>query len=95
VTYPDGYRHEAWYSKGELDRADGPAMIAMRADGSRREEWYSKGQRDRADGPAIIETRADGTRREEWYSKGKFVKEETVGSLAAIPGVTLCPAGPI
>jgi hypothetical protein len=79
---------------GQLDRADGPAIIETHADGYRYEAWFSKRQRDRADGPAVIETRADGTRREEWHSKGKFVKEEIRGSLAAIPGVTLYPPGP-
>jgi hypothetical protein len=94
---PGAAELEAWLltNGGQLDRADGPAVIATKADGSRYEAWFSKGLCDRVDGPAVTDTDANGKCREEWWSKGKFIKEERRANLAAIQGVTLFPPAPI
>jgi hypothetical protein len=46
-----------------------------------------------ADGPAVIDTRADGS-REAWYEQDRLIREETLASLSAIPGVTFQPPPP-
>ncbi len=86
-------RIEAWYRNGHLERTDGPAFIAT-YDGNdigRYEAWYRAGEFERADGPAVIMTFDDGRRIEQWWSNGKFIKDETLGNLLNISGVTLYP----
>lgn len=68
---------EEWRKAGELDRADGPALIWRDAASgiATCELWWKNGKQDRADGPAVIVRDAEtGTVMcEEWWKRGKRI----------------------
>jgi hypothetical protein len=77
---PDGITEE-WYSDGNLNRVDGPAIIEWDRDGRElRMEWFLNGLRHRDDGgPAYILYSGDEPNKvtcEEYYDMGNKVAKK-------------------
>jgi hypothetical protein len=68
---------EEWFKDGNLDRADGPAVVWRDATTGTvtREGWWKDGNPDRADGPAVIwrDAATDKVTREEWWKDGEQI----------------------
>lgn len=64
----------SYYTHGELDRADGAAMLRYNTDGSPdKEQWWVRGDEHRSNGPAATEFASETQYyKQEYWTKGKL-----------------------
>ena len=73
VSKSYGMWFESWYTDGERNRIDGPAVTYWYENGNKEfESWYTDGKRNRIDGPAETRWYENGNKQSEyWYIDGE------------------------